>query len=160
MDNVVRVRAATRRDATWMLAALATAEREYRARSGVRRQIRVTSGARERLCALVDQGPAFVAERTEAGDEGGAVPVGFLVGLLSPHVLDPEIATLIEVLWWVAPYARRTRAATELLDAYLAYGREYADWILLTTGPASAVGHRSLARRGFHTHETTYLCEC
>ena len=94
----------------------------------------------------------FLALRNEA-------PVGFLVGSLIPHYFNPALIVLSQVLWWVNPEARMSRAPAALLDAYQALGRERAHWIQFSRQEHTPIRDASLARRGFRLVERTYLEE-
>lgn len=112
--------------------------------------------------ALSSQHLFLVCDRDDVG------PVGFIVGILTPHYLNPNIVSLAEILWWVAEEWRQTRAGVLLLNAFTEFGKRYAAehnlggrfWMTL-----SKIEHKSplnedhLLARGWHLHERSYLME-
>lgn len=91
--------------------------------------------------------------------ERDLVPMGFVAGVVFPHLFNPEILVLQEVFWWVMKAYRGSRAALMLLDAFIAWGRESVDWIFFSMQPNTPAGDRVLLKRGFKLQEKTYLLE-
>lgn len=85
--------------------------------------------------------------------------LGFIGAIVTPHMFNPQIRTLVEMFWWVSEAHRGTRAAVLLLDAYLAYGRENADWVTMALEHHSPVSDKHLIKRGFRCRERSYLLE-
>lgn len=96
--------------------------------------------------------PFFVAER-----DGKLL--GLIAGVLAPHPYNPKIFVLSEQFWWVAPEHSGSSAGARLFDAFLTYGRQYADWIVMTLETKSPINPRSLERKGFRNFEQSYLLE-
>lgn len=96
--------------------------------------------------------PFFVA--VVRGDRAG-----FISGALITHPYNPKLRLLQELFWWVDPAFRGTSVGARLLAAFEAYGRAHADWILMTVEAKSPIDPRSLERRGYRLHESTYLME-
>ena len=167
----VTVRRATMADIPWLVGEL----REFSAFFGTKRSLFPgdEACAFKLLAWLTDvpdceplHHPFFVAEK--AGREvvlGGDVHdfaerVGFIAGLLSPHFLNGDVVTLTEVLWWVPPPHRQSRVGGLLFREFEAFGCAYADQIVFSLVEArTPVKRRTLERRGYHAHETSYLLE-
>jgi hypothetical protein len=103
--------------------------------------------------ALVLRGPFFIAE-----DTSGA-PVGFIAGVLDAHPFNPGITVLTELFWWVRPAARGSSAGARLLEAFTAFGRAHADWIVMALEAQSPVHPETLERRGYQPRERSFLME-
>lgn len=86
-------------------------------------------------------------------------PMGFIGGMIIPHVFNPEIRLLSETFWWVAAEYRGSRAGLLLLNEFVAYGKEIADWVTVALEEKSPVDDRCLTRRGFRILEKNYLLE-
>lgn len=76
--------------------------------------------------------------------------VGALGGLLHPNLLNPDRATLSELMWFVLPEYRNTRVGVMLMNAY----HEAAEATPANDGTfsllnSSAVHNRSLEKRGY-----------
>lgn len=85
--------------------------------------------------------------------------VGFICGVLTPHLLNPELKVFTELFWWVMPEARGTHAGAHLFIEFEAYGRRHAQWIIMTLENNSPVHPESLEKRGFILKERNYLLE-
>lgn len=89
----------------------------------------------------------------------GSERLGFIAGLITPHMYNPEIRVLCETFWWVAEEHRRSRAGLLLLNAFLAWGKAHADWITFSLEQNSPMRAESLEKRGLHLHERSFLME-
>lgn len=85
--------------------------------------------------------------------------VGFITGMLLPHMFNPDIITLVEVFWWVNSSHRRSKAGLKLLNAYVDYGKQNADWIICTLESHSPVNDKAFIKRGFKYKEKSFLME-
>lgn len=85
--------------------------------------------------------------------------LGFLCGLLTPHYLNPSINTLSEVFWWTDPDHRRKGISSLLMDDYIEFGKQNAQWITFTTFHKTGVDDSYFLDRGFKLQEKTYLIE-
>lgn len=94
----------------------------------------------------------FVAERD-------ARMVGFLAGVVTPHVFNPNVRVTGVLLWYVAPRARGSRAAKLLLETYLDQAASGENTIVTFSHTAGAVSPRSLERMGLRLTEHAYLLE-
>lgn len=108
--------------------------------------------ALNKIAELVTDHVSYVAYADED-------PAGFIIGLFTPHLFNPEIRVLHELFWWVVPRYRGSRAGYMLLEDFMKYGEENADWINFSLEKQSPVKESVLLSRGFHHHETNYLKE-
>ncbi len=91
--------------------------------------------------------------------ERGEEPLGFIVGFLIPHPFNQKLHVLTEALWWVPPRHRGSRAGVMLLDAFVDWGKEKADWIYFAIHRTTRMYDRALRKRGFRYEQTQYLLE-
>jgi hypothetical protein len=108
--------------------------------------------AREFVASLINKHVMFLAVRDD-------VKLGFISGMLTAHVYNPLIRVLMEAFWWVKEEYRGTRAGHKLLEAFLAFGKANADWIMFTLEDKSPVNDKILLKRGFRQIEKNYLLE-
>jgi N-acetylglutamate synthase-like GNAT family acetyltransferase len=99
----------------------------------------------------------FVAEKVEIGADDEIV--GFIAGLLVEHWMNPELVVLSELLWWVEPEHRGSRAGAMLLRAFTDHGEEHAHQMTMVLERGSPIREETLESRGFHLHERTFLRE-
>lgn len=87
-------------------------------------------------------------------------PVGFISGLIGPHLYNPGIKVLTESFWWVKPeYRRRTKIGSMLFDDFCNYGERYCDWIIMTIEDNSPVNENIFLKRGFRFKEKSFIYE-
>lgn len=144
------VRRATSTDLDWLMTQLRAFSRFF---GSERALFGDEEYARKTMSGIIENHVVFIAER-----EDGAL-MGFVGGLLVQHFMNPKIRTLTELFWWVDPDHRRSRAALMLLETFMAYGKENADWITFSLEDHSPVSDRCLTRRGFKPRERAYLME-
>lgn len=84
---------------------------------------------------------------------------GFIAGYIGPHPYNPSIEVLTEAFWWVDPDSRGTRAGGLLLSCFIEYGKDHADWIIMSLERNSPVKDESLLKRGFVLQEKSFLLE-
>lgn len=111
------------------------------------------SYARQTLLGMIADHPFFVAEGEGAG------PVGFVAGLITPHLFNPNIRVLAETFWWVSEEHRGSRAGLMLLEEFVKFGKENVDWITFALEEKSPVNEKALTKRGFKLQERSYLKE-
>lgn len=145
---MITVRRATADDVPWLLEQLAAFDQFF---GSTRSLFPDIDTARAIVSDLVTTQPFFVA--------GDSDLVGFIAGYLTPHPYNPTIRVLTESFWWVDQEFRGSRAGLALLNALIAFGREHADWIVMTLEHESPVNPETLTRRGFRLKETSYLME-
>jgi len=109
--------------------------------------------ARNGLSGMMEKHLVLVAEREDK------TPIGFVAGIVTPHLFNPKLRVLCETFWWVIPEARMSLAASKLLDAFTKWGQEHADWIIFSLEERTPVRDRGLLRRGFRLQERSYLME-
>lgn len=105
------------------------------------------------MVGVIENHLIFVAESSEAGR------LGLIAGLVVPHVFNPKIQVLQEILWWVSEEYRGSRAGLLLLNEFVDWGKRNVDWIMFTLEKHSPVSDRPLIKRGFRSMETAYLLE-
>lgn len=105
---------------------------------------------RRQLYTLVDK---MIADGTALIVKYRGMPVGALGALLVPNTFNPEIITIAEVIWYVLPEYRQTRAGAMLLKEYVKISESLADECTLSTLPSSDVGNNSLGKKGFTLEE-------
>ena len=84
---------------------------------------------------------------------------GFIAGWVTVHPFNPELIQLAEAFWWVKAEFRSTRAGSKLLDAFVEWGRDGAQWITMTLESNSPVSCDPLLKRGFQHKETSFIME-
>jgi hypothetical protein len=150
VEPTIRIREARASDTDWLVHQL----RAFSQFAGTEHQLFTSADdVRDRLPALLSLGPCFLAI------QGDGLPVGFVSGYVGAHPYNPNLVVLTETFWWVDPAWRGTRAGLLLLNAFLAFGEEHADWIIFTLEHHSPVNERTLTKRGFRLHELSYLKE-
>lgn len=87
-------------------------------------------------------------------------PIGFISGYLTPHPYNSKLKQLSETFWWVRPESRGTAAGKMLLETFIAFGKDNADWVSFTLEEKSPVKDSCLTKRGFKLVERAYLMEC
>lgn len=92
--------------------------------------------------------------------ESEAERLGFIAGLVSNHHFNPDIKTLIEMLWWVRPEHREKGAGALLFKEFINFGKENCDLITMTLEKESQVPDNYLEKHGFRLTEKAYLMEC
>lgn len=85
--------------------------------------------------------------------------IGFISGMIMPHIYNPTISTLVESFWWVKEKHRGSKAGLKLLEEFIAFGRDNVDWVIMTLESDSPVKETTLTRRGFNLKEKSYLLE-
>lgn len=105
------------------------------------------------LTEVVTHHPFWVAEHV-----AGAI-VGVIGGALATHPFNPDIVVLTEMFWWVDDTSRGARAGQQLLDTFLAFGRDHADWTVMTKLAHSPINTRCFTKRGGRLHEESWLFE-
>jgi hypothetical protein len=84
------------------------------------------------------------------------VPHGLGVYTEMPHLFNQQIKTFTELVWWVCPEYRGTRAGLILLDAMdkVADGSDVA---VFSTEANSPITSRALTRRGYVPQEQAFV---
>lgn len=83
--------------------------------------------------------------------------VGVVGGVLFPHFLNPGIRVLAEVVWYVSPSARFSRAPYLMMKAYRDLISVRADEGMFTLLHDTPIKDDSLAKLGFEFRERHYL---
>lgn len=146
----VTVRPGGAQDLDWLVGELRAFSDFY----GTKRKLFETEEyARTGLEKIINDHVLFVAQKGDVG------PVGFIAGLIVPHIFNPTITVLNEAFWWVKPEHRRSRAGYLLLREFVHFGEQNADWLLFTLETHSPVKDAALLKLGFKAQETSYLLE-
>jgi len=90
-------------------------------------------------------------------DDNGIL--GFISGMIFPHIYNPAIMTLVESFWWVKPDFRTGKIGKHLLDEFVEYGKANADWIITTLEDESPVNDSVFLNRGFKNKERNFILE-
>ena len=83
-------------------------------------------------------------------------PVGAIGGVLVPHIYNPNIIVLSELMWYVLPEYRNGRAGLLLIKEFKKMAEELADEATLSTLPSSNIKSETLAKLGFHYGEKAF----
>lgn len=108
---------------------------------------------REGMVTMIEKHLVLIAEKEGVG------PIGFIAGLLVPHIFNPLIRCLTEAFWWVKEEFRSSRAGYLLLMEFIEFGKQNADWILCTIEEHSPINQEALTDRGFKLKERNYIME-
>jgi len=89
----------------------------------------------------------------------GEERTGFIAGYVVPHLFNPKIETLTEILWWVSEEHRGSRAGLMLFNAFMDWGRANVHWVTMSLEEKSPIKDSFLIKRGFKLKEKSYLLE-
>ncbi len=146
-----RVRPATLQDIDWIAAQL----RVFSASYGTAKELFPDDEfARQWLTKMIQDHLLLVADGYKAHER-----IGFICGVVTPHLYNPMIRVLAELFWWVTPEHRGGPAGARLLDEFIAWGKINADWITFGTMNDTQVKEAALTKRGFVLKEKSYLME-
>lgn len=146
----VQIRKATEDDIPWLIPELKKFSTFFNTKHEIfGGESHVTMG----LVGIIRHHVLFIATLGDAG------PIGFIGGIVTPHLFNPKIKVLAETFWWVDESHRWTKAGLKLLNAFVEYGKENTNWITFSLENHSPVNERALLKRGFKLHERNYLCE-
>jgi RimJ/RimL family protein N-acetyltransferase len=146
----VAVRPAQFDDINWLVRELGRFDQFF---GGKRPLLEDEDYARGVLIQMIEKHFMLIAEREDAG------PIGFIGGIVTPHLFNPNIRVLGELFWWVQPEYRGTRAGLMLLNEFTAWGKANVDWLTIALEDHSPVSDRSILKRGFKPKEKSYLLE-
>ena len=146
----ISIRSATLNDIDWILGELKKFADFYDSKKSLYGD---ESQSKIALSNLIDQHIFLIADKESVG------PIGFIAGLISPHLFNQAIKTLSELFWWVTESERLSRAGSMLIDEFLAWGKANADWIFFSLEQNSPVDEKCLLKRGLRLQEKQYLME-
>lgn len=89
----------------------------------------------------------------------GTLRVGVAAGFVTPHLLDPSTKVFTEIMWWVRPEWRGSRAGVMLLNAMEYVAKSRGAFFVLSTEEHSPLNKASLAKRGYKLRELSYVKE-
>ena len=144
----VYVRPGNPGDMLWMLEQL----KEFSVFFGTKISLYEESFAIEGLTKLMDNGLTLIAKR---GDQR----LGFIVGAITPHLFNPNVLVITELLWWVDPKHRNGKAGYLLLQEFIKWGKNNVDWIIFSLQEKTQVNEETLLKQGFEKIERSYLIE-
>lgn len=84
---------------------------------------------------------------------------GFICGLVTTHLFNPQIKVLSELFWWVLPEYRETKIGAMLFHEYEKYGAENCQWVIMTIESISPVKPESFLNRGYKLKEQAFVKE-
>ncbi len=145
----VSIRRAKAGDIDWIVAELKLFAAHYQTKHPLFPDL---EHAKQTIQAMIDNHVVFVAVR-------GEELLGFIGGILTPHFMNPAISTLAELFWWVAKEHRGSRAGVLLLNAFVLFGEDNAEWITVSIEHRSPIHEKCLLKRGFNVQERSYLKE-
>jgi hypothetical protein len=147
---MIIIRSANEQDTDWLLAEL----KKFSDSVGFKKPLygEDEEYTRGTLQKVIQNQVVFIAE-------DGEVTQGFIMGILMPHLFNKGLLVLSELFWWVKPEHRGSRAGVALLRAFIAYGKEKADWITMALETGSPVNSEALLKRGFKHFETNFVLE-
>ena len=109
---------------------------------------------------FIDNHLFLMADRSYQDKYGEAVePVGFIAGFITPHFFNPDLIQLTELFWWVGHKWRQTGAGRELMNAFVAFGKDNCDFITVTLQENSQIEESSVLGYGFKALERGYFME-
>lgn len=146
----IEIRRATTDDIPWLLGEL----RKFAEFFGTKLSLLGNEPmASEGLSIIIRDHYFAIAEHSTFG------PVGFISGVLSPHMFNPDIIVLSETFWWVSENHRGTRAGFLLFKDFVKFGEENADWTTCNLESHSPVSDEFMIRNGFKLQERSFLLE-
>lgn len=83
--------------------------------------------------------------------------VGMVGGILLPHHLRPHYTVLTEIVWYIDPEHRRSRASVKLLNAYKQIIDDKADEGIFTLLAHTPIEDSSMERMGFKPYERNFI---
>lgn len=83
--------------------------------------------------------------------------VGAIAGVLTPNLFNPDLTVLAEVMWYVLPEYRKTRAGLLLLNAFIEKGEQEADETTFSLLKESPIKTETLEKRGFQLSEFSFI---
>lgn len=86
----------------------------------------------------------------------GYEPVGALGSLLLPNIYNPKIITLVEMVWYVLPEYRNTRAGAMLFSEFDKLAGQIADEAVLSLLGDSPINIKTLEKRKFFLGEFAF----
>lgn len=146
----ITVRRATPEDLDWLVTELQNFAMFFGSKHSLIGDIQFW---RDGLLNMIVSHVVFIAENEADGR------VGLIAGYIVGHPFNPKIRLLSESFWWVAERYRMSRAGLMLLNAFVEFGENHADWITMALETKSPVNEKCLTKRGFHLHERSFLKE-
>ena len=146
---MIDIRPATPDDIPWLLSELKEFDKYYATK---KKLFGDENYVREQVEKVMREHVFIIAE-----DDSDRV--GFIAGIRQQHFYNPSITILVQLLWWVIPSYRYSLAARMLMDEFVEYGKENADWITFNMAAMTPINPKSLIRKGFKESDKVYLME-
>lgn len=86
----------------------------------------------------------------------GGERVGLVCGIKTPHFLNPSHVTLTELIWYIKPSHRRTRATVLLLRGFKELVTQHADEGIFTLMMDTEISNESMSKFGFKPLERNF----
>ncbi len=147
---MIAIRPASSHDSDWLVRQLQDFSKFFNTKIPLYQDEAIT---REGLSRIMENHLLRIA------DKSGFGPIGFIAGLITPHIFRPSIRVLSEAFWWVEERHRHSRAGYLLFQSYIEFGKANADWILFTLEDNSPISEDALINRGFRFKEKNFLME-
>ena len=96
------------------------------------------------------EGTVFVAEHDNK-------PIGTLCSIITTNLYNPNITVLAELVWYVLPEYRNSRAGLSLLHSFKEKGREYDEMTMSLLVESSPLTVSAIEKRGFIMKECGFL---
>lgn len=142
------VRRAEFNDVGWLIEQV----RAFEKFAGYKRPLFLEADAHRQFGVLIEHQLVLIATN-------GAERLGFIAGVFTKHHFNANLTVLAELLWWVQPEHRGSRAVVMLLREFERIGREKADWVVFSLEHNSPFRDEHLTKRGFRMMEKSYLLE-
>lgn len=84
------------------------------------------------------------------------VRVGLVCAMKTPHFLNPSHVTLTELIWYIDPEHRRTRATILLLRGFKELAEVHADEGIFTLLVETPISNESMEKIGFKPLERNF----
>lgn len=149
---VITTRRAQLSDIDWILAQLKTFANFYG--SQISLYSKDIDWSKGQLKHFIENHYFLIAEAAEHETR-----IGFISGVLTPHIFNPSLTVLSETFWWVDEQYRGTRAGLMLLNEFTEWGKVNANWVTFAIEEHSPVDERCLTKRGFKLKEKNYIME-
>lgn len=143
---VLSVRNATHSDIPWLVQELEHFAVDYDTEPSLFGDLEY---AIEKLGELITKHVVLIAEQENK-------PVGFIAGLINNHMMNPSVTILTQLFWWVSKKKRKNKIGSALLDTFIDYGEQHADWISCNLSHAAKMDDKCLISRGFRLQEKSF----
>lgn len=145
----ISIRRAVPNDLRWIIPELRTFSNFYGTKKNLFEENQETIDS---LLGVITDHVFIIAEKNGEG-------IGFICGLINPHIYNRSFKILTELFWWVNEQNRNSKAGLMLLKEFINTGKENADWITFGLMETTPVKEKSILKYGFKKMETNFLME-